>query len=90
MFDQLFGQLFGQLVAIRSLSDELLALSQSNHFWISCSISIAWSINDSWLFTCVNCLAHWLLKLEAVQDKIYLQIDCALVSNHLLESRLTI
>ena len=73
-------------VAIRPLSDELLALSQSDRARISC-----WtSVDGSWLFACVNLLAHWLLELQAVQDKIYLQIDCALISDHPPRSRWTI
>ena len=87
VFDQLFGQLSGQLVAIRPLLDKLLILLQSNRFRMSRSTLIAWLVDSSWLFACVNSLAHWLFKLQAVQDKIYLQINCALASDHLPGSR---
>ena len=58
VFDQLFGQSSGQLVAIRLLSDELLALLQSDRSWMSCLTSVARLVDDSQLFACVNCLAH--------------------------------
>ena len=59
VFDQSFGQLFGQLVAIRPLLDELLALSQSDCSRMSCLTLVAWSVDSSWLFACVNRLAYW-------------------------------
>ena len=61
VFKQLFGQLSGQLVTIRPLSDELLALSQSDRFWKSYLTLVARSVNGSRLFACVNRLTHWLL-----------------------------
>ena len=66
LFDQLFGQLSSQLVAMRPLSNELLDLSQFNRSWISCLTLVAWSVDGSWLFACGNCLAYWILELQAV------------------------
>ena len=63
MFDQLFGQSSGQLVAIRPFSDKLLVLSRFDCSRMSCSTSVARPVNGSRLFTCVNCLAPWLLYI---------------------------
>ena len=78
VFDQSFDQLSCQLFAIQLLSDELLALSQSDRF----RMSRLTSVDGFRLFARVNRLVHWPLKLQAVQDKIYLQIDYALASDH--------
>ena len=81
VIDQSFDQSSGHLIAIQLLLDELLALSQLDCFLMSRMTSVARLVDNSLLFARVNCLAHWLLKLRVVQDKIYLRIDCALASN---------
>ena len=60
VFDKLFSQLSGQLVVIWPFLDELLALLRSDHFRISCSTSVAWSVDDSRFFAFVNYFAPWL------------------------------